>query len=381
MRFTVHVGRMEDVVKRLDRIAKKAGKYGVPFAYRVSDEYPATATVRSVDPEPPHYSRVVGSYTVAAVDFDVECDELIRASGWTVCAKIEHGEGGNIVTPLGGNEVDESWYSAPARCDHCGTKRFRSVTFMCRNAEGEIRQVGRNCLKDYTGIDPALALMWAEVRDVFPDGMDCDEREFGQMGYERMFPTAEVIAHAVEMIGKYGYRRSDSEFSTREAVRGAVDRELGAEAMKKAEEIVSWLSGIGDGVVGIERDCAALARSGWAKPKHFGRLCYMPIAYERHLEKMKKEEEKAAHGSSDFVGNIGDRVTISAVEARLLTSWETQYGVTYLYRFVDAAGNVFIWKASRAVDVKDGMEIKGTVKDHDEYGGEKQTVVTRCKVA
>ena len=57
------------------------------------------------------------------------------------------------------------------------------------------------------------------------------------------------------------------------------------------------------------------------------------------------------------------------------------YGTTFLYRFVDDAGNVFVWKASGAYNVFDGVTIKGTVKDHSEYQGVKQTVLTRCKIA
>ena len=37
------------------------------------------------------FSHKAGSYKVAAVDFDIACEELIKANGWTVLAKVEHG--------------------------------------------------------------------------------------------------------------------------------------------------------------------------------------------------------------------------------------------------------------------------------------------------
>ena len=47
----------------------------------------------------------------------------------------------------------------------------------------------------------------------------------------------------------------------------------------------------------------------------------------------------------------------------------------------DAQGNVYIWYASRGIETRDGMTIKGTVKNHNERDGIKQTVLTRCKAA
>ena len=67
--------------------------------------------------------------------------------------------------------------------------------------------------------------------------------------------------------------------------------------------------------------------------------------------------------------------------AKLVTSWDGYYGTTWLYSFTDASGNVFIWKSSRCIEVKDGMKLKGSVKEHREYDGIKQTVMTRCSVA
>ena len=42
MTFTVYANAVEDVKKRLDRIAAKAARYSVPFSYTVSEEHPQT---------------------------------------------------------------------------------------------------------------------------------------------------------------------------------------------------------------------------------------------------------------------------------------------------------------------------------------------------
>lgn len=390
MLHTIYASQAEEVTKRLDRIAKKAEKYNVSFSYTVSEEHPQDVTVYGFD----HITSttyVVATYTVAAVDVEINCDDFIRANGWTVCAKIEHGSEGNIVTPFGGSAVEDSWYSAPARCDHCGTNRARSVTFMCRNADGEIRQVGRSCLKEYTGISPNTAVMWADVRNLLDSQeMDCDVETFAARGAIKMFDVETVLALAVDSIKDHGYIKSDCPNSTRSQIQDGIKKaKPSAEAAAKAQAIKAWLVHLmddGDVVLGPERDCMALAKSGWAKMHHFGRLAYMPLAYDRYMERKAAEEKKAAaaaaaRASSDYVGGVGQRITIQTADAKLVTSWDTQFGTTYLYKFTDAAGNVFVWYASRSIELKDGMMLVGTVKDHTTYDGIKQTVLTRCKVA
>ena len=395
MLFTVYASRAEEVKKHLDRLAKKAAGYNVPFAYTMGEEHPQKVRVTAVGPTC-REQETITTYTVPAVDFEIDCEQLIKANGWTVRAKIEHGENGNIVSCFGGWQADAEWYTAAARCDHCGTNRFRSVTFICENEAGELKQVGRTCLKDYTGISPATAAMWAEVTDICNEGFDCTEEEFVGRGLSRMYETELLLAHACDAIKEFGYRKTDAADSTRDQVMRRVIEgdEPSAEGKAKAEKIIGWLlelsekvdAGAGwNEVSDMERNCIPLVKSGWANPKHVGRLAYMPVDFDKYLEQKAKEEQReaeraAAAASSSYVGEIGKRLEVETVSASLVTSWETDWGVTFLYKFFDAAGNVFVWYASRCIAICDAMKIKGTVKDHSEYNGVKQTVLTRCYV-
>lgn len=391
MTFTVYANLAEDVKKRLDRIAAKAARYSVPFSYTVSEEHPQVVHVYELD-HVNHVQYETERHTVAAVDFDVECEEFIKANGWTVRAKVEHGDKGNIVTAPGGKHVEPGWFKAPAYCDHCKTNRFRKVTYFVEHESGEIRQVGRACLHEYTGINPATAAMWAEVQDIVGNGMDRMAGEWSGCVYEEMYPVPLILAHAYDVIQAYGYRKSDEPSSTRDEVKERVlnGTKPSAEALENAEKVNAWLVGLDQvtddrWISDLERNGSSLALSGYAKAKHFGRLAYMPLAYERYLEHKardaQREAAKQAEAASQHVGEIGQRITLTAATAKLLTSWEGDYGMTYLYKFTDAQGNVYIWYASRGIETRDGMTIKGTVKNHNERDGVKQTVLTRCKAA
>lgn len=426
MTRTIYADTLPEVTKRLDRIAKKAARYGVPFSYTVGDEHPQEVAIYAVD-YVEHVQYVERTFTVSGIDIEIECDALVRADGWRVLAHIEHGDSGNIVTAIGGAAIDPAWYTAPARCDHCGTNRTRATTFIVEHDNGDRRQVGKSCLKDYTGIAPSVALLWAEVSDIFPN-MSMTESEWNERKPARMYDVRKILAHAADVIKAHGYRKSDSHDSTRGAVADLVkaEAEPTPDGLATADEIVAWLIERGrradadnaelkalwrdvfgdgeddgnprywnrareianawDAVSDLEANCVPLARSGYAKIKHIGRLVYMPIAYKKFAERKAAHEAREAARieaatRSSHVGNVGDRIEFTAASAEFVTSWETAYGHTFLYKFTDGDGNVFVWFASGAFDERAGMKVRGTVKKHDERDGVKQTVLTRCRVS
>ena len=84
---------------------------------------------------------------------------------------------------------------------------------------------------------------------------------------------------------------------------------------------------------------------------------------------------------SEYVGNIKDKLEIE-VTLKFWVNFETMYGAQTLYSFTDDQGNIIVWKTANWLDLEKETKVilKGTVKDHNEYKGEKQTVLTRCKV-
>lgn len=108
------------------------------------------------------------------------------------------------------------------------------------------------------------------------------------------------------------------------------------------------------------------------------------FADERAAKAKAIGDKRAA---STHVGEIGERIEIEGV-ARLITSFENAYGTSYMYMIEDADGNAykFIGKGIHTADNINGahknfkLKAKFTVKAHDEYNGQKQTVINRPKV-
>ena len=84
---------------------------------------------------------------------------------------------------------------------------------------------------------------------------------------------------------------------------------------------------------------------------------------------------------SEYVGNVGERSVFEVKEAVLLASFQSYYGTTFLYRFLDNSDNVLLWFASGTFETDNVTKIKATVKEHSERDGVKQTILTRVKVA
>lgn len=378
MIYTIYANKAEESRRKLDKIAKKAEKYGVNFGYTFGNEHPETVRAMDTDGRTAWASE---TYTVAAVDVSIDCDTLICANGWRVLAQIEHGVHGNIVTTYNCEAVP-AWYTLAPHCDHCNTIRNRNTTYIVGREDGVQKQVGKSCLKEYTGIAPETAILFASVHDYFIN--DSVIYETARIA-DKMYNVTTVIALAIDSITSYGYVKSTEPGSTKSAVADAIRQHIdpSGKATEKARKVIAWLTSLPDDYTGPERDCKSLALSGYCKYAHLGRLAYMPLAYDRDQARKAREAarqaEQNAEKCSEYVGNVGEKVTFKAEKATLLTSWETAYGYTYLYKFV-CKNNVFIWFASRAVNVSDGATIAGTIKEHSTREGVKQTVLTRCKV-
>ena len=112
---------------------------------------------------------------------------------------------------------------------------------------------------------------------------------------------------------------------------------------------------------------------------------WMKVAEGMEIIRQANDDLKASESKSSYVGQIGDKIE---VKARLTKchSYDSTFNhhtvTTFINIFTDEAGNVYVWKSTAFFDagLDDVVIIKGTVKDHSEYNGIKQTILTRCKV-
>ena len=184
-----------------------------------------------------------------------------------------------------------------------------------------------------------------------------------------------------DIIKKDGYVKSDENQSTKSRLMHETRCEPSAEATAFAQKMQDELSKIDySELTDFLRNVKTLIDAKYCRMNAFGYLAYAPIAFKNMMKKREQEQSREeAKGLSNYVGNVGERITADVKDVKLVTSWETLYGWTHLYKFTTTDNNTLVWFASKCID-ENLKKITGTIKDHSEYDGEKQTILTRCKV-
>jgi hypothetical protein len=128
-----------------------------------------------------------------------------------------------------------------------------------------------------------------------------------------------------------------------------------------------------------EYNLATIARLGVVEPRLIGLAVSLIPAYQRAVG-IDIERRKARESSVHF-GSVGERDVYTLTLTKVITT-DSRYGTTWICKFVDANGNHACWFSSKNVQIEIGetVKLKCTVKEHKEYQGIKETVLTRCTV-
>jgi hypothetical protein len=340
-------------------------------------------------------------FTVTEVFYEVTIEgDAPSYNGWTFLARVDPlNDTFTLATAPGVDYVSRDQVR-PGECDHCGINRQRKHTYLVQSTEtGEVKNVGSTCLKDFLGWDGNVVFISTEEISESIGG--------GYASGPAIYDVDSVLAVAFGAIRAFGFRRSGEPGSTAGIVRTILGslrltdkerarlepvREYADEANTKVATIKAWiLSDEFSGNSTYVDNLKVAAAAGSVDDKQIGLLASAPQAYVRHLEtadeRAAKEAQwaadKAARTSGEHFGAKGEKVTINATIVSIRYSVHN-HGTTVIYRLRTEDGNLAIWFASReALGEQEGVavSITGTVKDHEEYDGVKETILTRCKVA
>ena len=91
---------------------------------------------------------------------------------------------------------------------------------------------------------------------------------------------------------------------------------------------------------------------------------------------------REAEADSSHIGTVGKRHVFTGT-VKHVSSHEGFHGYYRIVRFVDDAGNALTWFCTSDIDIIPGetYSVTGTVKKHDNYKGQAQTIINRCKLA
>lgn len=364
---------------KLDKINARAAKKGLSGALTL-DVVKVERTTQE------------NGFTITEIGYNATITgDAVKYNGWEFVARIDVLESGTALISYApsaprlpeAQEKDVTVSVESATCDHCATTRRRNAYYVVTDSQG-VKVVGSTCIKDFLGWEGSFAFITEtdiekELRDSLAPGSSTYSVE-----------TVLGLAWASTMV--FGFIRSGETGATADTVRSALGRDKTAtetramlqhaegEATKKAAQVRAWiLSDAFSSTSDYASKLKTLAAEESVAPRHIGMLASAPAAWMRAQE---KEVEQASAPTSQALGTIKEKLEFTGT-IKSIRYIESMYGVTTLYTLVTPDGNVVKWFSStRALGTDEGVvfTLRGTVKAHEEWKGQTQTVVTRCKI-
>ena len=395
--YTISFSRFDQFDEGLSKVNKLAHKLGVPIL-RIESK---TKVIIGKDKD------------TGAPKFGWKIKlqgEPVRLNGWEFLASLEHGPNGNNIRYVPGKEDIrvKQYANASNSCDFCNSARDRNNTYIVRNIEtGELKQVGGQCLQKYIGDDARKLAKFAFHMDEFVGGLtmdDSDDDDGEPRGKRGIIATdaQTALAAAIIAIDMRGFIRSSSDddsrvptvryvscalfdqcgdafYNNNQDVIDAI-RDMDGAAKKRADDIIAWFEALPDNakessyMVSLE----STLHSDMVTPRSLGLVVSLPAVYFRAHNTATQTANKPV---SQWQGTVGAKIPETEVTVVHVGFHDTAYGVTQLVKMIDKAGNAYTWWNSSKNEYEKDQQLKiiGVVKKHEEYRGDKITVLTRVK--
>jgi hypothetical protein len=318
--------------------------------------------------------------------------ETPKLNGWSLVATLVHdSELGLMINVVPNKTLDPKYRNSTGFCDHCKTNRFRKETFVVEHENGELKEVGRQCIADFLGSDKIGKFIWAlNWPKMFESLADNFDREYGGR-VQPVFNIRTFLATSVMAIKEHGYisktKAQDSDLiPTASHTINYYDgnrynnippyRPTTVE-YEMADKVIEWAKTI-DISVDYNYNINKIALNEHCGYRFAGYATSMIASYNKAMDLIRMKEAKK---DSEFVGIISKR---EVMDLKFVNQygWETMYGFQNCYKFEDYDGNVIVWKSlTDETFEKDTIyKVKATYKKHVDYKEIKQTEVSRLSI-
>ncbi len=391
-RWFLSAAELAATKNKLANINKRAEKWGFTGRVDLTVEGPATRS----------YAPAAGAPEVTVHGFEVTISgEAPTYAGWRFVAAVDKAgttnegqpSGAVLRYPPGADQTINNSDVRAGECDHCHKTRPRSTTFLLRHDEtGELKQVGRSCLRDFLG---------SSTTPVFIDVDQAGEEVDKALGASRADPDWDlesVLTYAAAVVAEYGWTPASGAVPTRslvaDAIRGGREGEPVLQAItphleqgrRTARLIIDELPASLSGESGYEANLATILRSGRVNSrKHLGLAVSAVRAWDRLNEKKLAEQVATEERPPvTHAGAIGETITLSGTVTTATRVDGYHYRAAARALLVIDCGTTIaktITSAGWAYDLDRGdrVTLSGVVKAHDTYKGVPQTVLSRPK--
>lgn len=380
-------------------------------------------------------------YLIDVYDLTVKTEGMFKFPGnYKLVAVVDNMTSGSI--EIDKEEVVPKEYLQPSgECNLCNQERYRGKNFIVKDGNsGKYLRLGSSCVKKYIGINPAKYIRTLDyLRDFMRDmGGVADDDMWGAQGgggrrgldpSNRIVDINKVISILHDVLSNEPYvkreweypdrgpryRTNDGKATADKAEKIIYNREelekypINTQYVTEFKEFANSLEPLPPNIVvdkydGTQYDKNIGFNEYRAKIKVFGTdanfrikdTAFLASAINFFENEKKRSAEAKERKDSQWIGNVGEKIKIPYAKLMDMRSGEGQFGVWYLWTFIDDKGNIL--KKFGTLDSKfriekapEGSEEIGyrdfrkgdvfaftsDIKKHDEYMGMKNTQLGR----
>ena len=391
--YTTTKVKFDELSKKVTRIFKKLNAIGGNFTFEVVREFVKTVPVYAIVKDEINHvqeERYLHDTNVECVEYTLEFDPY-KVGNYRFGAMVERtlDENSNLVYALDEETDFTKYFTGKLVCEHCGTNHNRTkCVVLIDNITGTHKMVGTSCVKDFIGYNvEQFAKYFQEIEAILIDNTEPKIYDNEEHLYNPAIDALEYLASCIKIIEKNGYNKELKTVALKEI--GKTEDKY----IEKAQEVINYFENINtDWMDTFTADTRVFVTGRKPILRENGFVAYAYELYKKLIAKEEARKEAEAQKSlSNYVGEVGKKITVTG-KLTIAGGYETDYGYTTIYKVTDNNGNTIIWKTGTCINICDEngyvkdiseigeVEITGTVKAHNEYNGEKQTVLTRCKV-
>jgi hypothetical protein len=252
-------------------------------------------------------------------------------------------------------------------------------------------EVGKNCLQDFLCSDKISDILWVaqftqSISDICSEGRELNGKS------NPVYSLEVVLGCALNVIKEHGYvSRAKAEENMIASTAGETmylmsgDRYHNiapyyptVEEREEAKLVIEFIKTINTDS-DYNFNLQKIASSEFVTGQFVGYAVSMIPTYNRMMDKIKA---KSFTTPSAHVGTVGQKKFTTTVSFASVYSFEGYYGMTHFYKFVDASGNILIWKTGNSESFSSEVKyaLTANIKSHDNYKDIAQTNITHTKV-
>ena len=380
--FTLEESRFENLVERAKKINKKMNREFV------------SVNVIKEDFRRNSESGVTYKYITFTLNHS-----FCQLNEWKVLARKSLIDNSVVIDVFENSSSISSFRNDNFSCDHCSTNRSRKVVFIIFNQNsGEVKQVGKACLKDFTGESITEFLKEVDsVQSLFEFDNISDS-----IGY---FDLVDFFAKVNRLVKK-GLPYKNKSFLNDSTVKKAFESysqdnlPISEEEQEESRKIMKWFIESNKNsdkdfilnAVSIIQDFMDSERS--VSIRSLYRIAFVPYSYKTFSDKQKayKANLEVNNFKGGYLeGNIGDKFILKCklISVKSFSRFSYHFnddGISYIYTFIDEFGHKLIWITSKENYILKDKEnqifnVKGFIKKFSKFNGIEQTEIIRCFIS